>query len=112
MLVDLVKAIPHRLAEYAHLLVAGGGTDARTSDSRPVPPTRFRSFLPLPYRRLESEDFPQCDHFTEGKATRRSSRAAWLFILVSVLNYHYMLGRPGSKIQNVLGPEGPCTDAQ
>jgi hypothetical protein len=29
-----------------------------------------------------------------------------------VLNYHYMLGRPGSKIQNVLGPEGPCTDAQ
>ena len=99
--IPLLKATPHRIAEYATLLVSDNGDGLRFSDTRPSAALpRQRSLLPLPYRPLDEADFPQVDHPNGvDPETRRRGRAGWVFLMVAILNYHYLLA-PRLQIWN------------
>ena len=101
----IILKMPQRFARYAQQLVTG------IIDDRPPGQQRPRDLLPLPLCAIDAADLPRLYSHTEGLASRKASRSAWLLVLVTALNYHYCLGSCSKSIRPLSGPATPVQHA-
>ena len=111
-LLDLCRSLPHTFAGYCAQLAGIAGPDAQSHPGGSTAYTgrrRQRDLLPLPQAHLSAEELPRQNSLSEGRPGRIAARAAWLTLMIAVINFHYCVGGPSERFLNFVGP---CTAAQ
>ena len=112
VLFELCSTLPSTFAGYCAQLA---GVAAPGIESHPGGPTanegrrRQRDLLPLPQARFSAEELPRQNSLSQGCPGRLAARAAWITLMIAVINFHYCLGGPAEKYLHFVGP---CTAAQ
>ena len=114
-LIPLLETFNHRLGEYAQMMLLGeeglSRSEKAEQEQGQTAQQRKRDLLPLPWRPPEQHRFPKNDFHTQNCKSRVAARAGWLFLLVTVLNFHFLLGANPRRAVRTFGPTTVAQEA-